>query len=299
MNKDIKIWRGGRILNESEQERGGCDSTVIYLTFNSSSYYGTLEIDVDRQGQEGCGSSQNTFMVEVGEKPKIMSNEILKELKQKYGFASTDNVLGAQPHCDTVRYALPIDSLSKEGNTRGFALDSVCWYIREGSASERKLVYRFGDQTVPTELLDSLDVITTSRLVSYNVCGASKPENFNLFIATRPRVELLRDAVSSNDSLCIGLEYSYDWKGTLPKDYTIQMTPTGEVFVNGEKKEGGKAVEIKNGDDIRYEAAGTADERFVIQNTKMPTCQLDSIGKLEILALPDTLRMRDSVGYCV
>ncbi|MDE5611062.1 MAG: PKD domain-containing protein [Odoribacter sp.] len=292
-----EIWRGGKIVPKNAARDCGCDSTVIYLELKNIALYGELEIEVERRGF--CGSSQNTFMVEVGRNPKIDEMEILRELRQKYGFAATDNVLGAQPHCDTVRYVLPIDSLSKGENTRGFALDSVCWYIRKGLASEETLVYRLGDQTVPVEWLDSLDVITTSRMVSYNVCGPSVLKNFNLFIATRPKVELLRDAVSENDSLCVGLEYPYNWKGTFPKDYTIQLTSTEEVFVNGEKKEGGKAIEVNNGDGFRYESVKQVNEHFVIQNTQMKTCQLDSVWVLETLALPDTLRVRDSVGYCM
>lgn len=298
IDQKIEIWRGGKIIPEGAAGTSGCDSTIIYLTFKSNAYYGTLAIDVDRKN-EGCGSSQSSFIVEVGKTPKIESSEILKELMTRYGFTAQDNELKAYKHCDTVRYALPLDSLSKYERTRGFALDSVCWYIREGSAPEKNLVYRADSQTVPEEWLDSLDVITTSRMISYNACGSSEPMDLSLFIAARPKMELLRDSVSRNDSLCIGLDYPYYWKGTFPKDYTIQLTPAVEVSVNGTKSEAGKAIGIRVGDKIRYEVAGTADEKFVIQNTKMTTCALDSVGKLELLALPDTLRMRDSLGYCL
>ena len=39
----------------------------------------------------------------------------------------------------------------------------------------------------------------------------------------RPQVELLRDSVSGNDSLCIGFDYPYYWGGKLPKEYEIYL----------------------------------------------------------------------------
>ncbi|MDE7373938.1 MAG: hypothetical protein K2M86_01215, partial [Odoribacter sp.] len=291
---DKQIWRNGqRIDGISGSDKWGCDSTVIYLTLKDKDFYGELEINLERK--TSCASTWADFNVEVGKKPNINHNEFARILMSNSFIIDTQ--AGVLMHCDTVSFPIPIDWLGKDENVNGFPLDSACLFVREGSAKEERLVYRAGDVSVPTVLLDSLDVPTVIKLSSYNVCGTTSAM-LDLQIAAKPKVELLRDSVSRNDSLCIGLDYPYYWKGIFPKNYTIQMTSPAEVFVNGEKREGDTEIELKNGDNIRYEAVGLVDEHFVIKNTRMLECVMDSIGKLEMLALPDTVLHRDSVGYC-
>lgn len=199
-------------------------------------------------------------------------------------------------HCDTFLYQMPIDSLTLPAWERGFALDSIGFYVRQGTAGENPLIYYPGDEK-PYQLLDSTDADSYIRIRSYNACGW-KEDTLQLRVNARPQVELLRDSVSGNDSLCIGFDYPYYWGGKLPKEYEIYLKSAEAVYVNDTLKAGGVQFQIRNGDTIRHTLKGTA-ETFLIQNKNMPSCSQDSLWKVEVLAQPDTLLHPDSVGYCL
>ena len=288
----VDIWKNGRIVTGKEAEGCGCDSTVISVRLNDKDFYGELNLNVERNAV--CSGGGREFKINVGREPKIDTKQLYKELIKKHAILFDGKYYN---HCDTFLYQMPIDSLTLPAWERGFALDSIGFYVRQGTAGENPLIYYPGDEK-PYQLLDSTDADSYIRIRSYNACGW-KEDTLQLRVNARPQVELLRDSVSGNDSLCIGFDYPYYWGGKLPKEYEIYLKSAEAVYVNDTLKAGGVQFQIRNGDTIRHTLKGTAGETFLIQNKNMPSCSQDSLWKVEVLAQPDTLLHPDSVGYCL
>lgn len=285
------IWRNGKIIKMPEAKNAGCDSTVIYIILNKDDFYGELNLELTKADE--CDGMVHTFKLNVGWEPVIEKDSIYKALAETTGGYLSGIYFD---HCDTFIYQLPIDTLLMEKYTRGFALDSAYFYIKQGTADEDSLIYRNGKESKLTQLFDSTDVFSYVRIRSYNGCGMVE-DTLKLRVNRKPKLELWRDEVSKNDSLCIGVDYTYQWKGSLPDDYWIYLTPSNPVYVNGVLQESGQ-VKIENGDEIRHTVQGKSEERFLMQNKNMLSCAMDSTWEVEVLALPDTLLHPDSVGYC-
>lgn len=288
----MKIWRGGKVLNMPEAKNAGCDSTVICIRLNNSDFYGELNLTLTRE--TFCGNMEYTVKVHVGRTPWVDREELYQDLVKNYACLFDGTVYR---HCDPFRYAFPVSYLSEADNTRGFPLDSVYFYVRQGTGREDAVLYRQGESDALTYWLDSTDVKSGIRIRSYNVCGWTE-DSIQLQVNTRPRVSLWRDGVEQNDTLCVGVDYPYYWKGKWPKGCEMYLTPSDTIFVNGQVNVAGNQVLIKNGDIIRHVRPGLQEEGIYISNADMPSCALDSAWEVEIVAFPDTLIHPDSVGYC-
>ncbi|MDE6452024.1 MAG: hypothetical protein K2L23_07035, partial [Odoribacter sp.] len=288
----ISIWKNGRIVAGEEAQGCGCDSTVIRVRLNDKDFYGKLNLLVKREAV--CNGGGREFKIFVGREPKIDTRQLYTELIKEYAVLFDGHHYN---HCDTFLYRMPLDSLMLPEWERGFSLDSISFYTKQGSAEESRLIYRPG-AAEPYLWLDSTDVDSYVRIRSYNVCG-SEEKTLNLRVNTRPKVELLRDSVSHNDSLCIGFDYPYYWGGRLPKEYEIYLKSAESVYVNDTLKSAGVQFQIRNGDTIRHTLKGTVGESFLIQNKNMLSCSMDSLWNVEVLAQPDTLLQPDSAGYCL
>lgn len=292
----VEIWRNGRILAKTEEQVGGCDSTVIRMPIPGD-MYGEQSLELARGREEHCGTTSKTFNIRVGNIPKVDRLELIRDLINRHGGVPHEYEID---HCDTFRYRLPVDLLTQPDWLRGLDIDSIRFCITQGTAGEDTLLYRpDSDESGLAYWLDSTEVTSYVRIRSFNACGWNEGElKLNMF--ARPEFNLLRDSLPENDSLCIHLDYPYYLGGKQPKAYTITMTSLDRpVFVNGVRTDVGTSVGIREGDGIRYEQAGdNYREQFEIKNDKMPSCKVVATVPLVSLEMPDTLVYPDSVSYC-
>ncbi|MDE7073583.1 MAG: PKD domain-containing protein, partial [Odoribacter sp.] len=293
-----EIWQGGKIIDDMDlQKTCGCDSTVIVVELDDYKFYGKLKIQVSKSGDCASGASV-VFEIDAGRDPG--HNDLHTDLLQDLGNYGVKE--GAR--CDTFSYALPLeDLLLKEDYMWGFELDSVRFALKQGNADEKIVYYRQGGTKDLTFLFDSTEV--ESRIVyrSYNRCGM-KEDTLSFRVYAKPNVELWRDSVAGNDSLCVDMAYPYYWEGKFPPQYEMLLLPCQSgsedrvpVTINGVESSKGQ-VAFENGDTIRYTETGDITETIVIYNTNQPSCNATLALDLTVLNQPDVPRFKDSIGIC-
>lgn len=299
------IYKGNRHFETKPGEKKpdevmtlGCDSTVIYIELKAKSYTGPLTLTMTRTTQ--CGETSCNFLIDIGNVPSINSKLFYDDLKDRYDVLEFSHL-----RCDTFRYSVPFVLLYDPDMARGFNLDSVYFYFKQGQGPEDSLVYRWSPELSPlTYLFDSTDVASNMRIRAYNACGASE-DTLQIQVHSKPRLTLLRDSVPENDSLCVGMDYPYYWgwkngQGNPGDIFDYYITSTGEVYLDkttyGPEK---SQLHIQYGTEVRYTAVGNYEEKFLIKHKAMPSCSLDTTLSVVILPQPDTLLYPDSISYCM
>lgn len=298
----VYIYRGGKIVEEEQAQECGCDSTVIIVRLSDYKFYGVMELQVTKSGQCSSGSSA-IFKVKAGRAPKDdgrLSADLFQDLGD-YGVMYLEEEQ-RWVRCDTFRYAMPLDSLLlREEYMWGFELDSVRFALKQGSADSTIIYYRRGGTKDLSFLFDSTEVQSSITYKSYNRCGwGDGAMDFQVY--GKPNVQLWRDSIAENDSLCVDMAYPYFWEGTLPPQYEIYLFPKDQegnaipMSVNGKEKKGQTLV--MNGDTILYATTGTVKEEILIHNVNFRRCNMQTTLDLEVLEQPDMPVFADSVGIC-
>lgn len=296
---DPLIYKGDRILHVSDPnvESEGCDSTVIKLAFLKPGHF-KIKWSRTPPAPAACAEEDPGKMFEfhVGDVPQIVSDTVRSDLFKKVGgFMIAAHELN---RCDSFTYQLPDFRAAFRDNN--MALDSVGFWFTKGD-SDSAMVFTAGqDLTDRYFVFDSVgNKLNYIRLRISNACGWSKADSVRFYTRTLPRVEILRDSMTDNDTLCVGFGYSYTLGGQLPEHYTDSVCFSRRTQIDDIEIEGSEG-NAYNADfhTILHPEAGETVEYYRVTNTDYPICKSEFKDTVVIIDSPSVPLYRDSVLFC-
>ena len=275
-----KTWLNGGLVT-ADWGSTASDSVVMRLVFKE---VGTYQVTLSRGGGP-CDTVKYIDTLRIGARPQFKDKNLLLSAFTGENHNSGDTI----DMCGAFRYVFPSDLKINNNNLK---LDTVAWYFKNGNrqdfARPDSAAYHFNHTG------DSLNKL---KVTARNYCGE---DSLVVPFYTRviPNVELWRDSIPSNDSLCINFTYDYFFKGELPEFYTIKARFSQPVDSGGYSKE---ELIIHSDSVIRtltYKEQETVKENYVITNDKNTACVQTSEWKSVFILQPDSLAYRDSIMHC-
>lgn len=248
----------------------GVDSIQFNLAFKQA---GIFEVVLSKQSQGNCNTVFDTAYLKVGKPPVFAANA----LQDKDGYPAQKLRL-----CGAYEYVLPLNIPIDSNYCH---LTGYEWKFGKGTYQE---VY---EELRPLEsfTFDSLKGTQTISYVTFKVqneCGWSRMDSIPFYTYGLPQVELWRDSVPGNDTLCSNRSYKYYLKGYFPENY--------EVIKDGGKP--GKDTIY----DVQFISSGSvykAEEEFIIRNKDLSGCN-DTIKGQVYIFNPPVFDVLDTVHFC-
>lgn len=242
-------------------EKGECDSTVLKYAFVQLGHYWVV---LHKQSSE-CSSVRDSVFLKVAKVPSIGKD-----------FLDGTEYLNMHEFCGEYKYQIPSE-IPVDSNYA--VVDKYEWKFSKGS-----YVQVFPDQKPGVEeiVFDSLtDIASYITLRAGNSCGWSVPDSVSFFTYETPVVELWRDSVLNNDTLCSGKDYQYYFKGVFPQHF--QITPGN--------------VENDSVVQVFFPESGAMEEIYTIINTDHPNCSQEIKEELWLVS-PPIFEVFDTIQFC-
>lgn len=255
-----KVYRFLPVVKFHSLTEAKCDSTKLLVVFYQS---GIFQVILNKQSSS-CSEVSDTLKLKVGKIP-VLAENILKDSE---GYPAI-----RQTFCGIFRYGVP-KTLTVDSNYCNIV--DYEWKFGKGRYVET-YHQKHPKDTVLFDSLRGEDSYITLRVK--NQCGWSEVDSVSFFTYAMPQVHLWRDSVENNDTLCLGREYKYHFKGFFPSDFEILGARPNDsiMMVTGSK--------------------GEYEETYKIINRDNENC-FQTITETVCFVEPPVFRILDSVDFC-
>lgn len=237
------------------------DSTKLFVVFYKPGYY---QVILSKESSS-CSKVSDTLKLKVGKIP-VLAEDILKDSE---GYPAI-----RQTFCGAFRYGIP-KTLTIDSNYCNIV--DYEWKFGKGSYVET-FHEKHPQDTIVFDSLRGEDSYITLRVK--NQCGWSESDSVSFFTYALPNVKLWRDSVEKNDTLCVGREYKYHFKGSFPADFEIL----------GARRPNDSIVKITG-------SQGEFEETYKIINRDNENCY-QTIKEIVWFVEPPVFHVQDTVTFC-
>lgn len=292
METFTRIYKNDRIVTDGAI---GCDSTIFGIVFKKPGTFkgNFLRATADElNGENECAILLPGIEITVGEAPGQLLglDTISKTLVKQNGFKLVD---GRYERCDTFIYNLP--DVKRMINQNNQTIDSTRWIFYSGRVLPDTMNFTAYTDAQTFMFDTTANVPMYIRTEVRNACGWGKIDSAAFYVRTQPKVQLWRDSIPANDTLCSGFDYRYYFIGTLPESYTVNATFSAPTFVDGVSvtTRPAKLGIVKHPTRIDRK-----EEHLVIVNDNNKACFQKIDTNLTIVGPPDHTRYEDSLRHC-
>lgn len=253
-----------------DEDKEQYDSTTIKYIFRQKGHYRLI---LAKSSSE-CSVVTDSLELKVAEAPKL-----------KKDFLNDSDAggipLNAFGFCGEYIYKIPAE-IAADSNWA--FIDKYEWKFGKGSAVETYT------EKLPTTGVTEIVFDSLGEKASYitlrvgNSCGWSTTDSVSFYTFETPKVELWRDSVPNNDTLCSGRDYKYHFKGFFPKNFEISPASSGH--------------EQDSVQPVWYPDEGKVSETYTIINTDRSECKQVISGEVMILAPPLFTPLNTTVDFC-
>lgn len=278
----IRAYKKGKVGTIAEMK--GCDSTRIYVHFTEPGLYTLL---VNRESF--CSPYTYEHRIRIGKKP-VLSEQLRQHLVDSLGLTLAS---GQEINiCGAYTYRLPLLSI----DTNAMEIDTVRW-IYTNRAKRDTLTD--GTEIVFDSTGNNLHYVIADV---HNYCGWSGTDSVGFYTRTQPDVQLWRDSMAMDDTLCLQRAYPYYLVGDIPENFEYDLELKGSKgkkdgvpFMSGSRytAEPGRMPLFS----MQYEQGGKAYENFVIYNADYDVCKQELKDSVFLVPAPDTVKF-DTFFYC-
>lgn len=292
LNRDYRvisteIFKEGRAVSFPE----ACDSTVVKLKIFQA---GNFNVQFTRK-HEVCGEISVSFTIHQGGKPELKEDVLVDSLIAYYGIGFWGGG-NAAARCDTFCYTL--QNFMESIDSNNLPTDSVAFVFAKGKGPKDTLIYREGvsQKYAFDSVTENLNYI---ELRAGNHCGWSESQKLNFYTYIRPDMQVLRNHLADNDTICAGTDCIYELAGTLPESYYIEVKYTkldGNFLpIETPVQENQSSLTWTH----RYEDAGVTEERIVLRNgMAYDLCWQEWVDTIFTVTPPSGFLYEDSLKYC-
>lgn len=290
-----EVYKGGKILS-GDISKMGCDSTVMKLVFTKP---GNYTVKWSRLTDNCDKKISKSFDFHVGDVPEFVRDtiwaNIFKDGQYKSYTVGNDRYF---TFCDTFKYTLPDCRELLDSNY--VQVDSLGFLFTRGS-HDSVVLKTSGQQVFAFDSLGERPNYISLR--AKNECGWGYADTVKFFTHEMPHVELLRDSIPGNDTLCANFPYRYYLGGILPRSHGDSILFTGKKLFGSQQipvADPRKWQPFKDTVAMINPEPGKFQERFLIVNLKAPLWCRQELGPLDlyVVSAPSSLIYQDSVLYC-
>lgn len=279
------IYKGGVEYKKADvPENMGSDSTRMEIVFYKSGNY-QLHLEKRIDGAE-CDPVTFEKNIVVGSTPEFLGPDSLLTADLK---SAELNI------CGTLTYTLP----NVQIDSNYLKLDSVRLLFAKGSKIDTL-------RTIPktyTHEFDSLgDIVNYVVLKARNACGWGTVDSVGFYTRIKPQIEIYRDSIRNNDTLCVGTPYDYHLVGQLPEKIKYMIVFGGKVTVDGVGYDANavrmdSVVKLPN---VIHIDEGEHQQYIKIENKYNSKCFQEYKDTLQVVGMPDRIKdvYSDSIAYC-